>query len=383
MALALPAFSAPSNGSAGFLYINPGSSGTQFKDFGMFLCRMKTAQAPGSESCMGLFNQPLGTEVQNPNWMECDIEIPGSDGSHIETVAHTYDNQTFSQRPYLYYKIYHDEPYWNNYFTYGIEWTPDYAAWTLDGKPYRLAEKTADGKMRDRCWNTSDWEQTRDDTYDLCWLDVWAQTPMRCAFDIWWSDASWAWDWLGRWDDTYCGASIFVSYFAYYAYTPGVGPDGTDFTLEDYDDFTGSGTDFDLVRWEPYNTCMREGKAVCTMACNGLTYDNVEIPEDAADTVNWEGTHASARAELIRNRDVSLDYRAGTIQYRIAKPGQIKLSLYDLNGRTVRTLVTANQTAGNHSFTLDRSTLAAGAYYISLQTPSAKRVRQMISIGGK
>jgi hypothetical protein len=335
---------------------------------------------------MGLFNQPLGTEVQNPNWMECDIEIPGSDGSHIETVAHTYDNQTFSQRPYLYYKIYHDEPYWNNYYTYGIEWTPDYVAWTLDGKPYRLAEKTADGKVRDRCWNTSDREQTRDDTYDLCWLDVWANYPMRCAFDIWWSDASWAWDWLGRWDDTYCGASIFISYFAYYTYTPGEGPDGTDFTLEDSDDFDGTGTSFNTTRWNPYNVIMQDGKAVGTLSCPGKGFDGV-VPVDDGDTGVPQGITAISRVQNLRmaaqDNKASLEYKAGSIQYTIGAPGKIELALYNLNGRFVRTLINSYSEKGSHEFALDRNPVAPGAYFVSLKTSAARTVRRMVTVSGR
>jgi beta-glucanase (GH16 family) len=373
----------PGNINAGFKYVNPGKAGSQFKPFGRYELRAKTAYAPGTESCMGIYNHVYGDPVESPTWMEIDIEIPGQGAANeLETVAHIFNNYgTIPERPFCIYFVHHSEGLYLKYHTYSLEFTPTSLTWLLDNKPYRKAESNGSGGVNDYHYTTTGELVETSTAANFDWIAELAKWPMRVGFDIWWGPGFDGW--LGTWDDANCGATFFMSWFAYYEYTPGEGPDGSDFTLEDYDDFTGSGTDFDMVRWEPYNTCMREGKACCTMGCNGQTMETVPVPADDADTVDWERTSSRAKAGLLKNRNLMLEYNNGQIHYRISNPCHITLGLYDVKGRLVRTLAETNQEAGIHSFALDRNALASGAYYVSLKTPSAKSVRQIISLNGR
>ena len=56
-----------------------------------------------------------------------------------------------------------------------------------------------------------------------------------------------------------------------------------------------------------------------------------------------------------------------TISYELATDGAISLSVYDLSGRLVKTLVSGEQTAGRHSVSWDSSVAATGVYLIRLE----------------
>ncbi|MCD4733619.1 T9SS type A sorting domain-containing protein [bacterium] len=56
-----------------------------------------------------------------------------------------------------------------------------------------------------------------------------------------------------------------------------------------------------------------------------------------------------------------------TISYELATDGAVSLSVYDLSGRLVETLVSGEQTAGRHSVSWDSSTSATGVYLIRLE----------------
>jgi hypothetical protein len=56
-----------------------------------------------------------------------------------------------------------------------------------------------------------------------------------------------------------------------------------------------------------------------------------------------------------------------TIRYELSKDGTINLSIYDLSGRLVETLVSGEQTAGRHSVNWDSSVAVTGVYLLRLE----------------
>ena len=58
---------------------------------------------------------------------------------------------------------------------------------------------------------------------------------------------------------------------------------------------------------------------------------------------------------------------ATTIQYSLAKPEQVKLVVYNLQGQRVRMLVNARQNAGSYVIAFDGRDLAGGVYFYQLQ----------------
>jgi len=57
-----------------------------------------------------------------------------------------------------------------------------------------------------------------------------------------------------------------------------------------------------------------------------------------------------------------------TISYNVPLPGNVKVTVYDMNGRTVQTLVDRDHTAGEHSVAFDASNLAGGVYLYKVES---------------
>ncbi len=69
-----------------------------------------------------------------------------------------------------------------------------------------------------------------------------------------------------------------------------------------------------------------------------------------------------------------------TINYQLPKTIDVELSIYDLLGQKVTTLVKKRQQAGNHQVEWDASTFASGIYYYKIQAGEFQDVKKMILI---
>lgn len=67
-----------------------------------------------------------------------------------------------------------------------------------------------------------------------------------------------------------------------------------------------------------------------------------------------------------------------TIKYSITELGKVKLSLINLLGEVVSTLINDEKNAGNHLVELDASKLTSGVYFYQLKTREYSAVRKMI-----
>jgi flagellar hook assembly protein FlgD len=71
-----------------------------------------------------------------------------------------------------------------------------------------------------------------------------------------------------------------------------------------------------------------------------------------------------------------------TITYSIAKPGLVNLSIYDVRGRLLRTLVKEAKTAGEYTTTWDSRNaggmaVASGVYLVSLDMGGQVKTRKI------
>lgn len=74
---------------------------------------------------------------------------------------------------------------------------------------------------------------------------------------------------------------------------------------------------------------------------------------------------------------------ATTIRYSIAEPGPVSLSIYDVRGRRVRSLVTGAQPAGTHSVSWNGRDehgvrVSSGIYFVRLQRAGEVRRRRLV-----
>ena len=69
---------------------------------------------------------------------------------------------------------------------------------------------------------------------------------------------------------------------------------------------------------------------------------------------------------------------AATIEYKLASPAQVSLSILDLNGRMIRNLVNASQEAGVHQVIFERGNLPPGIYLCRLVNDGAIQTKRMV-----
>jgi hypothetical protein len=72
-----------------------------------------------------------------------------------------------------------------------------------------------------------------------------------------------------------------------------------------------------------------------------------------------------------------------TINYQVNLAGNTSLKVFDLTGRTVRTLTNTSQKPGRYSINWNRKddrgrVLAQGIYFVRLQSPNFEKTRKVI-----
>lgn len=66
-----------------------------------------------------------------------------------------------------------------------------------------------------------------------------------------------------------------------------------------------------------------------------------------------------------------------TIQYTIARPEQVNITLFDMNGRTIKVLVNASKEAGTHAVSFHTGSLTTGIYYYRIQAGDFTDVKKL------
>jgi hypothetical protein len=69
-----------------------------------------------------------------------------------------------------------------------------------------------------------------------------------------------------------------------------------------------------------------------------------------------------------------------TINYSIMAPGHVSLSVYNLAGQKVATLVNGNMSIGNHSVSFDGSSLASGVYFYRFEAEKFNKTGKMLLV---
>ncbi|MDR3626653.1 MAG: T9SS type A sorting domain-containing protein [Ignavibacteriaceae bacterium] len=66
------------------------------------------------------------------------------------------------------------------------------------------------------------------------------------------------------------------------------------------------------------------------------------------------------------------------IQYSIVKSGHVTLTIYDILGRKIATLINQNQEAGNHTINFNASRFASGVYFYRIEAGDFTSVKKMM-----
>ncbi len=68
------------------------------------------------------------------------------------------------------------------------------------------------------------------------------------------------------------------------------------------------------------------------------------------------------------------------IEYSILKSGNVTLTVYDVNGKLVKTIINDNQTFGTYKYDFDASNLASGIYIYELRTNDFVATKKMVFV---
>ncbi|MDZ4182391.1 MAG: T9SS type A sorting domain-containing protein [Candidatus Cloacimonadaceae bacterium] len=95
------------------------------------------------------------------------------------------------------------------------------------------------------------------------------------------------------------------------------------------------------------------------------------------NTANEDHLPAANPTLLAQNYPNPFNHRT-SIHFTLAKPGKVLLSVYDIRGRKLATLVDESKAAGDHIFEWDAGNLASGIYFYRILSGGKSSTRKMI-----
>ncbi|XXT14559.1 family 16 glycosylhydrolase [Sorangium sp. So ce429] len=225
--------------------------------------RMRMVRGSGILSTF--FTYKDGSELSGAFWEEIDIEVFGKDNARSwqSNIITGMGTRVTSEEVHT-----ADVSLADGYHTYGLEWTPDYVAWTFDGREVRRTTGAQVGTLRN---------------------------PQGLRMNTWSSDVV---EWVGSFDDSVLPQHQFVNWIKYYRYNNGGfelawqddfdSLDGARWSKADWT-FDGNRVDFD-----PQNVTVKDGTLVLSLTREGQTGFTGDVPRDE-DT--GPGTGAGAGGE--------------------------------------------------------------------------------------
>ena len=110
---------------------------------------------------------------------------------------------------------------------------------------------------------------------------------------------------------------------------------------------------------------------------NRFVQASVIVDESAHKTAHLSETPTTPENYVLSSNYPNPFNPETTIHYSIPTSGQVKLEIFDLTGRKVRTLVNATQSPGEYDVVFDASELPSGIYLYRLETESYQNTRKM------
>lgn len=242
--------------------------------YGRWEVRMRVAATPGSVSSFFTYYNNSTKGSPEP-WREIDIEIIGkkSNGFQSNLITGTAASRTTSE-------AFHTSAtdLSKDFHTFVLDWTPDSIVYRIDGQMVRK--------------NLGSEPQVKD----------LSDKPETYRMNLWASTAA---DWAGTLDVDKLPVTQTVNWIAYSAYTPGQGPNGSNFTPKWIDDFNTLDTqrwsrgnwtfDGNLADFSPNNAVVSGGYLMLVLSKKGWT-GNLTPPADPVGNTHTNTTSIAARA---------------------------------------------------------------------------------------
>jgi endo-1,3-1,4-beta-glycanase ExoK len=187
--------------------------------YGRWEIRMQVAATPGSVSSFFTYYNNSSVGGSEP-WREIDIEIIGKTGSGFQSNLIT-GNASARKTSEKFHTTASDLS--KGFHTYVLDWTPDSIVYRLDGQRLRKDLGT-DAQVKDLAGQMESYR-----------MNLWATTSA---------------DWAGVLDPSKLPIAQTVNWITYASYTPGQGPNGSDFTPKWTEDFNSmDGNRWSLANW--------------------------------------------------------------------------------------------------------------------------------------
>jgi endo-1,3-1,4-beta-glycanase ExoK len=270
--------------------------------YGRWEIRMQVAATPGSVSTFFTYYNESYLGSPEP-WREIDIEIIGKRGNGFQSnlITGFASNRTTSE-------AFHTSAtdLSKGFHTFVLDWTPDSIVYRIDGQNVRknLGTETQVKALSDLA-----------ETYRM---NIWASAAAA---------------WAGALDPAKLPIAQVVNWIAYSSYTPGQGPNGSNFTPQWTDDFNT----FDTQRWSTGNWSFDGNLA-------DFTPDNALVSNGYLMLIlskkGWTGTVTPPTDPQGNSRTVSIQAQSAMAPFRIeASAGRLRFNAGSRNGQfTLATL---------------------------------------------
>ncbi len=108
-------------------------------------------------------------------------------------------------------------------------------------------------------------------------------------------------------------------------------------------------------------------------------------PAVDVSTVDQLNPNSNPEAQLPRSYGLSQNYPnpfnpSTVIIYHLPKEAHVTITIYDVLGRKVATIVDGTETAGYHEITFNGSQLSSGVYFYRMTTPAFTNVKKMLML---
>jgi hypothetical protein len=117
----------------------------------------------------------------------------------------------------------------------------------------------------------------------------------------------------------------------------------------------------------------------CGQYAGNVYIDNVSLMEVTPNSVMQKPVKQLVKFALYQN--YPNPFNASTrIRYHITHRSNVRLSIYDINGRLIDTLLHSNKDAGDYYFNYHAAHLASGIYYYAINVDQFRQVKKMVVI---
>lgn len=162
----------------------------------------------------------------------------------------------------------------------------------------------------------------------------------------------------------------------------------------------GAGTYYYLASWSPSSRITRYSSTFTgptTVVSTGLSNpadifynvltDTLGVPNSGSGnntTYHYFGSATSVDESSTEMFHFSVSpnpiFKTAEIKYEIAEQGNVKIELFDVTGKSVKTIIDENQPKGLRSVNFDKSTLSAGNYFFTISNAGGIETKKIVIV---